>query len=900
MPRGAPVGLEYLFVRRNQGEDALDSSEIRKTFIQFFEERGHTAVPGSSLVPDDPTLLLTNAGMVQFKPYFLGRENPPFGRATTVQKCLRTTDIESVGVTARHNTFFEMLGNFSFGDYYKESVIPWAWELVTGVFGIDPEALWMSVYEEDDEAADIWKSTPGVRPERVIRLGADDNFWDMGDMGPCGPCSEILYDRGEGFACGPECVAGCDCDRFLELWNLVFMQYDRQADRSLVPLPRKNIDTGMGLERVAALKQGVPTIFETDLIKPIVEAISALSGARLGDSPGSDVSIKVIADHARAATFLISDGVIPSNEGRGYVLRRLLRRAVRHGRLIGIEDVFIDGLADVVVELMHGAYPELAEHHRLVTGVIKAEEERFGQTLEQGIELLREVIEEHRASGSDTIEGKTVFYLHDTLGFPLEVTAEMAADEGMLIDRGGFEALMEEQRERARLSREHETQAGGRALADIGLEVGATGFEAYSCSKMESRVSALLVAGERVEAAEDLEDVEVILDATPFYAESGGQVGDTGRLVGPAGQVDVEDTYYGVPGLIVHRGRLTGKLAVGDRVDAEVDAARRLAISRNHSATHLLHWALRQVLGSHARQAGSLVTPERLRFDFTHFQAVTREELERIEELANARVIDDAPVTTVMTSREEAMESGAIALFGEKYSERVRVVGMGDFSRELCGGIHVERTGAIGPIRVIAESGIGAGLRRIEATTGFETLAHYRFLEKLSGRVAGLLKASVEQVPERLEAVLGRVRELEREAARESSRAVADTASRIVAGGSVQDIAGLRTVTARADGMAQKELRDLADVVMNKGDYGVVALAGEAGGKAQLVVKVGGAGLERGLNARVLAGAGGKALGGGGGGREDMAVAGGTLVEGLEEALERVTQAVREAVESVG
>lgn len=889
-----------VFLCAESGEGRLESREIREAFIRFFEERGHSVVPSSSLVPNDPTLLLTNAGMVQFKPYFLGQEQPPFSRATTVQKCLRTTDIESVGITARHNTFFEMLGNFSFGDYYKDSVIPWAWELVTGVLGIDPGSLWLSVYEEDDEAAEIWKMTPGVSPERIIKLGAEDNFWDMGSTGPCGPCSEILYDRGERFACGPGCAAGCDCDRFLELWNLVFMQYDRQPDGSLVPLPRKNIDTGMGLERVAALKQGVSTIFETDLIRPVVEAISALSGVRLGDGEGSDVSIKVIADHARAATFLISDGVIPSNEGRGYILRRLLRRAVRHGRLIGIEGTFVAGLSDVAVELMRDAYPELAEHHRLVNGVIAAEEERFGQTLEQGVELLKGVMADHKASGRDTIEGKTLFYLHDTLGFPLEVTAEMAADEGMLVDREGFEILMEQQRDRARLSREHETSAGGRALADVGLELGATGIEAYSCSEMDSDVAAILVEDERVDSAHDRPDVEVILGATPFYAESGGQVGDTGRLVGPGGRIEVEDTYYGAPGLVVHRGRLTGKISIGDRVRAKVDTDRRLAISRNHSATHVLHWALRHVLGSHAKQAGSLVTPERLRFDFTHFQAVTPGELERIERLANERVLEDAPVSTVMTTRQEAVESGALALFGEKYGQQVRVVGMGEFSRELCGGIHVESTGAIGPIRLIGESGIGAGLRRIEATSGFETLGYYRFLEQVTKTAASLLKAGVEQVPERLEAVLSRVRELEREAARESSKAVEGAASEIVAGARVQEAGGARVMTARVDGLAQKELRDLADVVMNKGDFGAVALAGDAGGNAQLVVKVSKAGQELGLDARALAAAGARELGGGGGGRRDMAVAGGPATGGVDAALEQVTLAAREAAGNGG
>lgn len=875
----------------------MKSEQIRQTFIEFFEERGHRVVPSSSLVPNDPSLLLTNAGMVQFKPYFLGEEEPPYTRATSVQKCLRTTDIDSVGITARHNTFFEMLGNFSFGDYYKESVIPWAWELVTAVLGIDPGSLWISVYEEDDEAEDIWRSVQGVAPEKVIRLGADDNFWDMGTTGPCGPCSEILYDRGEGLACGPECSAGCDCDRFLELWNLVFMQYDRKTDQALVPLPRKNIDTGMGLERVAALKQGVSTIFETDGIVPVVDSITSLSGVKLGDGASSDISIKVVADHSRAATFLISDGVIPSNEGRGYILRRLLRRAVRHGRLLGIGGHFIDGLADTVVELLGGAYPDLREHHRLVTGVIRSEEERFGQTLEQGMELLRDVMEEHRQSGREILDGKTVFYLHDTLGFPLEVTEEIASDAGMGIDRDGFSRLMEEQRERARLSREQDARAEADIFAELCRGGVSTCFEGYGTAGLSSKVSALIVGGEQVERAADQAGLEVVLDSTPFYAESGGQVGDTGSIEGAGGTVEVEDTYYGAEGLIVHRGRLSGSLQAGDEVEARVDAARREAISRNHSATHLLHWALRSVLGTHARQSGSLVTPQRLRFDFTHFQAVTPEELDQIERLANARVLEDVPVATAVSSREDAVSDGAIALFGEKYKEQVRVVRMGDFSAELCGGIHVERSGRIGPIRIVSESGIGAGLRRIEATSGLETLRHYRQVEEVVRRTEELLRVRGDQVPERVGELLAKLKEHERSSARESSRAVEVTAQDVIDSGSALQSAGVTVISARVPGRGAKELRDLADVIMNKGEYGVVALAGDAGGKAGLVVKVDRRLLDLGLDAREIAGAGGAELGGGGGGRSDMAVAGGSRLEGIEASLEAVRKAVRDKLE---
>jgi alanyl-tRNA synthetase len=875
----------------------LKSNEIREVFLDFFASRGHRVVPSSSLVPNDPTLLLTNAGMVQFKPYFLGEETPPYTRATSVQKCLRTTDIESVGITARHNTFFEMLGNFSFGDYYKEEVIPWAWELVTGVLGIDPATLWMSVYEEDAEAEAIWKATSGVLPERVIRLGADDNFWDMGATGPCGPCSEILHDRGEQFACGPSCEPGCDCDRFLELWNLVFMQYERHKDTSLVPLPKKNIDTGMGLERVAALKQGVSTIFETDLILPVVEAITGLCGVSLGSDPGTDVSMKVVADHSRAAAFLISDGVIPSNEGKGYILRRLLRRAVRHGRLLGIEGHFIDGLADVVVELLGDAYPGLKEHHRLVSGVISSEEERFGQTLEQGVELLSDVIREHKSAGLGTIEGKTVFYLHDTLGFPLELTEEIAADQGMSIDREGFETLMEEQRERARLSREGETADECGVYSEVCKAVGRSCFEGYECDSLETEVVSIIVGSDAVGSVEGEQEVEVVLAHTPFYAESGGQIGDSGTITGPAGSVEVAETFYGAPNLAIHKGRLKGALSVGETVVALVDMERRRAIMRNHSATHVLHWALRKVLGTHARQAGSLVTPARLRFDFTHFKAVEPPELEEIEMLANERVLEDAPVSTMVTTREEAMAGGAMALFGEKYGEEVRVVEMGDFSKELCGGTHIDRTGRIGPIRVLSESGIGAGLRRIEATSGIETLRHYKFADETLRETGDLLKVKAEAVPRRVSEILDRVRELERAAARDESKSVEGQAARVLEEGRTVSIGGRSFLFAQLDAERQKSMRDLADVILNKKkDLGAVALAAAAGSKAQLVVKVASELADR-LDARELATVGGRVLGGGGGGRQDMAVAGGSNVEGMADALLAVEKAIEEKLE---
>ncbi len=876
----------------------MKSSEIRDIFLEFFSSRGHHVAPGSSLVPDDPTLLLTNAGMVQFKPYFLGEAPPPYRRATSAQKCVRTTDIESVGITARHNTFFEMLGNFSFGDYYKDEAIPWAWEFLTSVLEIDPGSLWMSVYEEDDEAERVWKSTSGVAPERVIRLGAQDNFWDMGDTGPCGPCSEILYDRGEKFACSHACGPGCDCDRFLELWNLVFMQYDRRPDMSLVELPRKNIDTGMGLERVAAVKQGASTIFEIDIIMPVIEAITGLCGVRLGDSPGADISVKVIADHSRAATFLISDGVMPSNEGRGYILRRLLRRAVRHGRLLGIEGHFIDALAGVVTELLGDVYPGLKERNKLVTGVITSEEESFDQTLDRGVELLSNVIEEHKAEGKDTIGGKTVFYLHDTLGFPLELTREIVSDKGMKIDHEGFGVLMEEQRERARLSRKGEMDEEGAAYSEASNRCGRSRFEGYERNRLETTVTAIIIDENSVESVEGERDIEVVLERTPFYAESGGQVGDSGVIEGLTGAIAVETTFYGAPDLAIHRGRISGALKVGDTVTASVDVERRLAIARNHSATHLVHWALRDVLGAHARQAGSLVAPDRLRFDFTHFDAVSPDEIARIEMLVNERVLDDAPVRVTVMAREAAIAGGAMALFGEKYGEEARVVEIGDFSKELCGGTHVERAGNIGPVRITAESSVGAGLRRIEATSGFETLRHYRFIEGVLRETEDLLKVRSESVPLRVAEMLIRVKDIERVAAKERSKSVDGMAGEITDKAKRITVGGADFLFARVDAVDQSRLRNLADVMIKKEEsIGAVALVAVAGEKAQLVVKVA-KGMVGRLNARDLADAGGKMLGGGGGGREDMGIAGGPMINGADAALLEIEKAIKEKIEA--
>jgi len=877
----------------------LNSSELRRIFIDYFVERGHEHILSSSLVPGDPTLLFTSAGMVQFKPFFLGEKPPAYTRATSVQKCLRTTDIDSVGKTARHNTFFEMLGNFSFGDYYKESAIPWAWELVTRIFGIDPATLYVSVFEEDEEAEKIWIET-GVAPERIVRLGEEDNFWDMGKTGPCGPCSEILFDRGEEFACGMECKPGCDCDRFLELWNLVFMQYERLPGGVLNPLPKKNIDTGMGLERLASLIQGVKTIFETDLFKPIVEAIQEISGVVLGSSERNDISIKVIADHVRAATFLVSDGVIPSNEGRGYVLRRLVRRAVREGRLLEIERPFLNDLAQVVIETMGDVYTELKQHSSLISGVLDTEEEKFAQTLEQGMDILSRVLHELSSKQQKILDGETAFYLHDTLGFPVELTEEIAGEAGLEIDMDGFMELMEKQKTRARSYREYQTEEEAKVYEEILHKYGKTNFEGYRVCEIETRLLAV-VAGQKEESevfGESIE-VEVVLESTPFYAESGGQVGDRGVISAPEGNIQVTETYYGAPGLIVHRGILNGRIRQGERVHASIDVERRNDIARNHSATHLLHWALRAVLGSHVKQSGSLVAPERLRFDFTHFKPLTLEEIQQIEYMANDLVLKDVSVSTFETTKDEALSCGALALFGEKYEDYVRVVDIGGISKELCGGTHVERTGQIGQIKIIQESGIGTGLRRIEAISGREMLRRMNLLSSLLGRTSEILKVKEEEVPEKAIELLRKVKELERTTSKVWGKRTADFAKDVIKNSKQIEIGRFKVLFGSIKEHDSKQLRDLADTISNLVSVDLVFLTSVKDEKAQVVIKVSKNLVDKGIDAREIAGYCGRILEGGGGGRPDMAVSGGTNLGCLDKVISDVEVLIRKKIEDL-
>ncbi|MDI6713003.1 MAG: alanine--tRNA ligase [Anaerosomatales bacterium] len=866
----------------------MKSAEIRESFLQFFEGKGCTRVPSSSLVPDDPSLLLTSAGMVQFKPVFLGLVDPGYTRATTCQKCARTTDIDIIGTTGRHHSFFEMLGNFSFGDYFKSEACAWAYEYSTQVLGLDPDRLWFSIYEDDDEAEAVWRDEVGVPAERIIRMGAKDNFWSAGPTGPCGPCSELYYDQGPEVGCGsPDCKPGCDCDRFLEYWNLVFMQFDRQEDGTLVPLPKKNIDTGMGLERVATIMQGVHSNFETDILRGILAVAERVSGVEYGRSAKTDTSLRILTDHARAVTFLIADGVLPSNEGRGYVLRRLLRRAVRHGRLLGVERPFLGELVDETVERMGDAYPEIVEHHDLVKRIVLSEEERFGATLKQGLALLSDEIERTKREGVSTLDGAFAFMLHDTYGFPFELTAEIAGESGLAVDHEAFERNMAEQRERARAAVQDESWSGiSAAFAEIGKELGGVEFVGYQRDEHDATVAGIVVGGERVGRIAAGTEAEVVLDATPFYGEQGGQVGDTGVIEADGARFVVRDTKIPAPGVISHVGVLErGTLAVGDRVHAAIDVARRERIRRNHTATHILHWALRVVLGEHVRQSGSLVAPDRLRFDFTHFEAPGADALEKIERLVNAKIMENHPVRNYETSLAAAREMGVTALFGEKYGEIVRVLEVGSFSKELCGGTHVGRTSEIGFLKIVSEGSVGANLRRIEAVTSFDALEFVYREEAVLGELERTLKARVHELPAKVEALLARVREAEARARSAATRSVDATAvPEIRAGG------GYRVRIGRVDGLDAEALRTLADELRTTSD--AVFLASVKDGAVLLVAAGTDAAVASGFDAGALVREAARAVGGGGGGKPAFAQAGGKDASAVDAALDAVKAAL--------
>ncbi|PKQ20363.1 MAG: alanine--tRNA ligase [Actinobacteria bacterium HGW-Actinobacteria-6] len=865
----------------------MKAAEIRESYLSFFESKGCHRLPSSSLIPDDPSLLLTSAGMVQFKPVFLGLRDLGFTRATTCQKCARTTDIDIIGTTGRHHSFFEMLGNFSFGDYFKSEACAWAFEYSTQVLKLDVDRLWFSIYEDDDEAEAIWRDEVGVPANRIVRMGAKDNFWSAGPTGPCGPCSELYYDQGPDVGCGSaDCAPGCDCDRFLEYWNLVFMQYDRAEDGTLTPLPKQNIDTGMGLERVAAIMQGVHSNFETDIVRGIMEVAEDITGAKYGASEKTDTSLRIIADHARAVTFLISDGVLPSNEGRGYVLRRILRRAVRHGRLLGVEKPFLGRLVDEVVTRMGDAYPEIHEHHDLVSRIVVSEEERFGATLRQGLIFLAEEIERAQAEGSAVLDGKLAFALHDTYGFPYELTAEIAAEAGLEADQAVFDIEMTAQRDRARAAvKDDSWSAFGNAFAEVSKQLqGGVEFVGYSKNEIDSTVVGIIANGEAVERLDTGVQADIVLAVTPFYGEQGGQVGDAGTISADDALFEVSATRIPMSGLVSHVGTLrSGSLAVGDTVHATIDVPRRERIRRNHTATHILHWALRKVIGEHVHQSGSLVTPDRLRFDFTHFEAPGIEQLERVERLVNAKIMENHPVRNYETSLASAREMGVTALFGEKYGDIVRVLEVGNFSKELCGGTHVGRSSEIGFVKIVSEGSVGANLRRIEAVTSFGALDYVYAEEATLSGLSDALRCRPAEIPVKVEALQRRLKETEAALAEAKRRGGTGELDALVA--TAVDV-GYPLVVARVEISDGAAIREIADTVRTKLSGGAVVLAAEVSGKALLLAAGSTAAVAAGFDAGAVIREIAPRVGGGGGGKPTMAQAGGKDASGIDAALD--------------
>ncbi|HWP98429.1 MAG TPA: alanine--tRNA ligase [Syntrophomonadaceae bacterium] len=870
------------------------SSKIRKTFLDYFAQRGHTVVDSSSLVPaEDPTLLFANAGMNQFKDIFLGLEKRNYVRATTSQKCVRAggkhNDLDTVGRTARHHTFFEMLGNFSFGDYFKREAIQFAWEFLTDVIGLPRERLWVTIYQDDDEAQILWQEITGIDPARIVRLGAKDNFWSMGDTGPCGPCSEIMFDRGAHQACGENCALGvCDCDRYLEIWNLVFMQFNRDENGDMTPLPRPSIDTGMGLERLASVLQDVPTNFDTDLFKPIIGYIEDMTGCCY--QPGEEgFPFRVIADHSRACTFLIGDGVLPSNEGRGYVLRRILRRAVRFGKILGLEEPFLYRNVDVVCDLMQEAYPDLEGKRTFIKDVILLEEERFFITLNEGLKKVEEIIRQGRSTGEKIIKARDAFMLYDTYGFPLDLTEDTAEENGFTVDKEGFNSMMEEQRIRARQANKIDGAFGQeRLMSELLQDVAPTVFSGYTTTSDESAVLAIIQDDELRPAAMD-NRVLVVTGHTPFYAQSGGQMADTGYIKGPQGILSVNDVQK-VGAWFLHLGQLQGTLMQGDMVVMEVAGERRLDTARHHTATHLLHRALREVLGEHAQQKGSLVEESRLRFDFSHLAAMEAEEIKKIEKIVNEAIWRNMDVSTTLTDVRTAREMGAMALFGEKYGEEVRVVQVADFSRELCGGTHVSNTGQIGIFKILSEGSIGSGLRRIEAVAGRHAFAYLSMAEEELKRAAAVLKVPPQELESRVGALNRGFKEKEKEIEQLKSRMSRASSQDIL--DQAQKVGDASLLIAQVSGQDAGTLRKNAEILRDKLGKSIVLLASEFEGKVVLACFVSKDLLDSGLNAGEIVGTAARVTGGGGGGRPDMAQAGGKNPEKIPLALEEARKLI--------
>lgn len=870
----------------------MTGNEIREKFLKFFQERGHLMLPSASLIPqDDPTLLIIGAGMAPFKPFFTGKMKPPSPRITTCQKCVRTGDIENVGRTARHHTYFEMLGNFSFGDYFKKEVIPWSWEFITKELGIPAEKLWVTIHTKDDEAFDIWHNVVGVPAERIVRL--EENFWEIGS-GPCGPCSEIHVDLGEERGCGkPTCGVGCDCDRFLEIWNLVFTQYNQNEDGTYSPLKNKNIDTGAGLERLASVVQGKPSNFETDLIFPIIEYAAQVAGVEYGKDKKTDVSLKVIADHARSMTFMIGDGILPSNEGRGYVLRRILRRAVRHGRLIGINKMFLAGAVDVVIKMFGHIYGNLAEKREYIQKVIEMEETSFLRTLKQGSELLNDEIAKLKAANATVLDGATAFKLNDTFGFPWELTAEILEEQGMTMDKAGFDAALEVQRKMARDARDDKT---GRPVIynTRGIDIAALKVDETAAA---GKIVKLYPAhdAQPIENAADGEEIAVICDVTAFHAEGGGQLGDIGRITSPTGVMDVTVTKKLPDGATIMIGTVAeGTIALGDEVSFSVALSRKNDIARNHTATHLLHAALKQVLGAHVNQAGSYVGPDRLRFDFSHFSQVTDEQLQQVEAIVNEQILAGKDVQIEELPIEEAKQRGATALFGEKYGNIVRVVTVPEFSMEFCGGSHVSNTAQIGMFKIISEASSGAGVRRIEAVTGHGAVAYVNETEAMLKGVAGELKCRVQDVPARLEALHAELKAAQKKADELAAEIVKAQVSNV--SDKVRDLKGVPALVQKVSVDSIDALRNLGDQMRDKIGGVVVLAAVLDGGKISILTMATKDAVAKGVHAGNVVKAVAKICGGGGGGRPDMAQAGGKDAAKLDAALDAAWNIIEEQI----
>ncbi|WP_346910399.1 alanine--tRNA ligase [Faecalicatena orotica] len=861
-------------------------NQLRKMFLEFFESKGHLAMKSFSLVPhNDKSLLLINSGMAPLKPYFTGQEIPPRKRVTTCQKCIRTGDIENVGKTARHGTFFEMLGNFSFGDYFKEDAIKWSWEFLTEVVGLDPDRLYPSVYLEDDEAFDIWNKKMGIPAERIFKFGKEDNFWEHGS-GPCGPCSEIYYDRGEKYGCGsPDCTVGCECDRYMEIWNNVFTQFDNDGKGHYEELEQKNIDTGMGLERLASVVQDVDSIFDVDTIKALRDHVCRLAGAEYGKDEQRDVSIRVITDHVRSVTFMISDGIMPSNEGRGYVLRRLLRRACRHGRLLNIEGNFLPELVLTVIAESKDGYPELEEKKDFILNVIAKEEEQFNKTIDQGLGILSDMIADMEAKKTKTLSGEDAFKLYDTYGFPIDLTKEILEEKGMDVDEEGFHAAMEVQRKTARAARGVTNYMGADVTVYESIDPGITStFVGYDTLSCESEIIVLTTETEITEALSDGENGTVIVKETPFYATSGGQEADKGTIRTAEGEFKVEDTIKLLGGKIGHVGHVVkGMIKTGDKAELTVDAEKRALSARNHSATHLLQKALRTVLGTHVEQAGSSVNEDRLRFDFTHFSALTEEELKKVEAIVNENITKALPVEIKNMPIEEARKTGAQALFGEKYGDIVRVVNMGGFSIEFCGGTHVKNTSEIMALKIISETGVAAGVRRIEALTSAGLLKYYDALEKKLNEASKVLKVLPENLTEKITHMMNENKALHSEVESLKSKLAQDAMGDVM--DQVQDVKGIKLLATEVDGVDMNGLRDLGDQLKEKIGEGVVVLASGNDGKVSLMVTATEGAMKQGAHAGNLVKAIAGLVGGGGGGRPNMAQAGGKNPAGIKDAL---------------